>query len=604
MPDEFEGNFDLAGWEVNLDDEQGLRFAPPPFPAIEGVLSSLNGPGSRLNSEVFDIEVVGGVIYAGGDFGAAGGDPDAEHIAMFRNGAWVSIDGLPGVNAPSPALADVVEEIEIVGGVIYAGGHFNDAGGDPNADAIAMFSGGSWSAVGTPGWGASASVYDLEFVGGAIYAGGDFDDAGGDADADNIAMFSGGTWSSLGGADTGLSNTVFDIEIMGGVIYAGGSFENAGGDPDADRIAKFSNGAWSSLNGPNTGIGFPAVYELEIANNTVYLGGTFDDAGGDPDGDNIAQFGLPVTLTTAAEVEECNERKTGVSGGVFNLKCAWLDIPANAIPAGTDANANACRLTVREAGTAADYGYAISETVWDIRLVCDGQQVTQLAAPITICVKPSDGSNANKALFHRHGDAGAFNALPDALGRAGWVCGSTSQLSLFLAGQFLLPNTGFAPEMATPLDVQPENLSYANTSMTLNIPQLGLSESIVGVPHSPAGWDVTWLGDEAGYLAGTAFPTWAGNTALTGHVWNADGRPGIFHGLDQLQHGDQFTIEAWGQTFVYEVRDTELVSPRNLGVLEHSEYDMVTLITCESFSEFTGDYRHRRVVTAVLVDVR
>ncbi|MBL1197366.1 MAG: sortase, partial [Chloroflexi bacterium] len=377
-----------------------------------------------------------------------------------------------------------------------------------------------------------------------------------------------------------------------------------GGDVDADRIAMFSGGAWSSLGGPGTGLD-STVHIIKVVDDTLYAGGLFDDAGGDPDGDHIAQFGLSVTPTsTVTTVEECNSRNTGVSGGVFNLKCAWLDIPANAIPAGTDANANTCRLTVKDSGSASDYGYSINETVWDLRLVCDGQQVTQLAAPITICVKPSDGSNANKALFHRHNDAGAFNTLPDALGRAGWVCGSTSRLSLFLAGQFLLPNTGFAPDTQTVLDVQPENLSYANTSMMLNIPQLGLSESIVGVPHSPAGWDVTWLGDDAGYLAGTAFPTWAGNTALTGHVWNADGRPGIFHGLDELQHGDQFTIEAWGQTFVYEVRDTGLVSPRNLGVLEHSEYDMVTLITCESFSEFTEDYRHRRVVTAVLVAVR
>jgi len=34
------------------------------------------------------------------------------------------------------------------------------------------------------------------------------------------------------------------------------------------------------------------------------------------------------------------------------------------------------------------------------------------------------------------------------------------------------------------------------------------------------------------------------------------------------------------------------------------EYDWVTLITCEFYNPFTGDYLFRRAVRAVLVDVR
>ena len=74
--------------------------------------------------------------------------------------------------------------------------------------------------------------------------------------------------------------------------------------------------------------------------------------------------------------------------------------------------------------------------------------------------------------------------------------------------------------------------------------KLGMSMSIVGVPQSDSGWDVTWLGNSAGYLAGSAFPTWAGNTVITGHVWDAFNCPGAFAELKSLGYGDQVQIHA------------------------------------------------------------
>ena len=38
-------------------------------------------------------------------------------------------------------------------------------------------------------------------------------------------------------------------------------------------------------------------------------------------------------------------------------------------------------------------------------------------------------------------------------------------------------------------------------------------------------------------------------------------------------------------------------------VLEHKESDWVTLLTCEDFGEYWGDYGYRRMVGAMLVDV-
>ena len=119
----------------------------------------------------------------------------------------------------------------------------------------------------------------------------------------------------------------------------------------------------------------------------------------------------------------------------------------------------------------------------------------------------------------------------------------------------LLPATGFTPGVVTKLPAQPREKAYESTPMTLEIPVLGISARIVGVPLSEGEWDLAWLGSQVGYLNGTAFPTWAGNTALTGHVFDANGQPGPFAGLSALRYGDRVVLHAWGQVYAYEVRE-------------------------------------------------
>ncbi len=169
-----------------------------------------------------------------------------------------------------------------------------------------------------------------------------------------------------------------------------------------------------------------------------------------------------------------------------------------------------------------------------------------------------------------------------------------------------LPDTGFAPNSITQLPIQPVELAYANmasSGLLLVIPQLGVETEILGVPLSEGKWDTTWLGQSAGWLNETAYPTWEGNTVITGHVWDSWNQPGLFSNLKELKYGDQFEIHAYGMTYTYEVRSTERVREDNLSVLGHSEFDTVTLLTCESYNFWTGDYRYRRAVQAVLVGI-
>ncbi len=169
-----------------------------------------------------------------------------------------------------------------------------------------------------------------------------------------------------------------------------------------------------------------------------------------------------------------------------------------------------------------------------------------------------------------------------------------------------LPITGFPMGKVTKLPSQPANLAYASYSdLWLEIPALKIKKmTIVGVPASTESWDVSWLGKDAGWLNGSAFPTWDGNSVITGHVWDAMNKPGPFAELKQLKYGDQIKIHAFGQVYIYEIRESKLISSSNkASVFKHEEKSWITLVTCEDYKEQSQKYLYRRMVRAVLISV-
>jgi len=256
-----------------------------------------------------------------------------------------------------------------------------------------------------------------------------------------------------------------------------------------------------------------------------------------------------------------------------------------------------------------------------------------------------EGGEGRNFVVGASGETFSFSPLPPSYGPTGYVCGETPGFSLFGLGGLQLPDTGFAPGVVTDLaavEEQPAGKEYfdladfiangacgvkqsptsrgdcfvaqnaprndiserGDDNFVLEIPTLGLELPIVGVPLTGHGWDVSWLDDAAGYLEGTAYPTWVGNTAITAHVWDRDNNPGPFVNLYTLQHGDQVIIHAWWLRHIYEVRDLMQVRPDTLKALPHSEYDMLTLITCQGFDESSGEYGWRLAVQAVLMKVK
>lgn len=165
-----------------------------------------------------------------------------------------------------------------------------------------------------------------------------------------------------------------------------------------------------------------------------------------------------------------------------------------------------------------------------------------------------------------------------------------------------IPDTGFAPNVKTDLsDVPFETYNALAGNIWFEIPSLGVKMTVVGVPYRNQAWNVAWLGSQAGWLEGSAFPTWDGNSVITGHVYLSNGLPGPFVNLSKLKYGDTIIVHANGQKYTYEIRTNKVVSPTDPSVFKHEDLSWLTLITCKEYDEKTNSYRKRVVVRAVLV---
>jgi LPXTG-site transpeptidase (sortase) family protein len=170
-------------------------------------------------------------------------------------------------------------------------------------------------------------------------------------------------------------------------------------------------------------------------------------------------------------------------------------------------------------------------------------------------------------------------------------------------GTSSLPETGFAPNKVTDLRNLPREEYIQTGGISIEVPSLTIDIPIVGVPLRNGDWNVTWLGQEAGWLEGSAFPSWKGNSVITSHVYLSNGLPGPFVNLIKLKYGEKVIIHAYGQKFTFEVRSNEVVEPRDTSAFRHEEKPWLTLITCREYDEKTNTYRKRVVVRAVLVSV-
>ncbi len=234
------------------------------------------------------------------------------------------------------------------------------------------------------------------------------------------------------------------------------------------------------------------------------------------------------------------------------------------------------------------------------------------ATPIPSSANASGSTtNSNFSLPKTGGAASSSEALPQTNNTSTSDSTSNSEFALpHTGGAFSLPNSGFAPHQTTLLPAQPAALTYSASNLTLSIPKLTLVDRpILGIPQTELNqqqtWDVSWLGTNIGYLAGSAYPTTSGNTLLTAHVWDASNLPGPFANLKTLAYGDQITLQVNSLTYTYLVRENTTLSPTtNLSSLAKADgYDWLTLLTCENYDAATQTYTARRIVQAILTNI-
>lgn len=98
----------------------------------------------------------------------------------------------------------------------------------------------------------------------------------------------------------------------------------------------------------------------------------------------------------------------------------------------------------------------------------------------------------------------------------------------------------------------------------------------------------------AGHLEGSHLPVGGPSTrsVITAHRGLANAT--MFSRLDEIEPGDRFTLETFGEVLTYEVRTTVVIEPHETDSLRAEEgRDLVTLITCTPL----GINTHRIVVT-------
>jgi sortase A len=126
---------------------------------------------------------------------------------------------------------------------------------------------------------------------------------------------------------------------------------------------------------------------------------------------------------------------------------------------------------------------------------------------------------------------------------------------------------------------------------SLHIPRLHLSAMIA------EGDDDATLKVAIGHLPDTALPWHEGNSALAGH------RDTFFRPLQHIRVGDELRVSTLHGDFSYQVRETMVVDPNDVWVLDPTDRPTLTLITCYPFS-YVGNAPRRFIVRAERLEFR
>ncbi len=130
----------------------------------------------------------------------------------------------------------------------------------------------------------------------------------------------------------------------------------------------------------------------------------------------------------------------------------------------------------------------------------------------------------------------------------------------------------------------------AHVMAVLEMPDVGLK-----VPVYLGASDLN-MDRGAGHIAGTALPEGGGNVGIAGH------RDGYFRALKDTALGDRLTLLTAAGERHYTVDEILIVDPLDVDVLDPTDDQRITLVTCYPFY-FVGHAPQRYIVIAQLDEI-
>jgi sortase A len=156
--------------------------------------------------------------------------------------------------------------------------------------------------------------------------------------------------------------------------------------------------------------------------------------------------------------------------------------------------------------------------------------------------------------------------------------------------------TGELPTTAGPVYTAPQPKTTAPL-----MPARGLAIALLAIPRLDLSTVVVEGADEPelklapGHIPGTSMPGKGGNVAVAGH------RDTFFRPLRLIRMNDTITVRTHDREFQYRVVSTEIVSPKDVRVLNPTGHETLTLVTCYPFY-FVGSAPSRFIVHADCVN--
>ncbi|HTA83435.1 MAG TPA: T9SS type A sorting domain-containing protein [Bacteroidia bacterium] len=308
----FNGNLYAAGSFDSVDGKPVNNIA-------EWTGSQWSWLGTGINGTVNALTVYNGSLCAGGLFNSADGIK-TNNIALWNGTNWSAINS--GIKSTSPNNFGV-EALIVYNGNLYVGGGIDTAGSIP-VNNIAEWDGIKWDSLGAGiiGQGSlvGSQVKSFAIFNGNLYAGGAFEYAG-NVKAYNVAYWNSNAWGCPGTATGNNSTEINSLIVYGNRLYEGGTDIKWGNS----YLEYWNDTTWNFPNGsgvwghPTGSFSHSVVNAFGILKNSLYIGGYFDTAGGEP-ANNIVEWNDPTGINDLSRAISANIFPNPSPDGFFTFQ--------------------------------------------------------------------------------------------------------------------------------------------------------------------------------------------------------------------------------------------------------------------------------------------